>query len=965
MLRSRLFLKVLSAMIAVLSALAAAIYFVAVPLVERNAFQVELDASRTILDNVFEMANRMSGSLEERRSVTVGSFKSQMKSVVSVAAGYVEHVFARRDRGEISDAEARKLVFEGLRSFKYANDGYIWAIDYDARIVSHPDATYHGRDASKIVDFDGSSILPTIVGIARAQGDGFHTYTWAKLDNSRPSQKLSYFKDMPRFGLVVGSGSYLDEIDREVDRRKTEGIEDLRAALRGINIARTGYAYIFDARNNMIIHPNPNIEGAEFSARPNPASGGSIAYELKDVADSGRPLTYLWDKPSDPGRYVYEKMSWVRHFKQFDWYIASSVYVDELRASSRVLANRILAIATAVIGATGLVLYFLARHLVAPIEQLALTAGRVRSGDLEAQSGVKRRDEIGMLAVAFDGMIARLRDNVATLGRRVSERTNELEEANRQLQHAADLQQRSQAELAEAEARQRLILDAIPASIAYLDDEERVWFANRGWRELINRPAEAIAGSRLSDVVGRRAYSVITPHLERTRGGETATFDYAFLNAGGKTVITKNVLIPHIGSNGRTVGLFVLARDVTDEKETERKLGEAQRLNAVGQLAGGLAHDFNNLLSIIIGNLAAARDKYTSVEGLDSYLEPAQRASRRGADITSRLLAFARQHPLRSEPIDVAALLREIVVLLRRTLPSMVRIECLELSKVAWALTEHSQLEHALVNMALNARDAMPDGGCLTFQIATREIGPGITYDEDVAPGCYVEIVVSDTGSGFAPEALARAFEPFFTTKSLGSGLGLSMVYGFVKQSKGYIRIDSGAGGTIIRLVLPEASAIGEEIGTSTPVPTAADGAWRGMLAVLAEDDEDVRRIMREQLNGLGFSVLEAGTGEEALRLTEQVENVRLLVSDVVMPGVGGIEVARRIRTARPDLGIVLMTGFSVETMPPDLAGIPILMKPWRRHDLRDAIARVVASSVPVPTCASPLQRGSEQMSEP
>lgn len=945
MLQSRLFLKVLAAMIAVLSALAAAIYFVAVPLVERNAFQVEVDASRTILDNVFELTSRLSGNLDERRDVTVGSFKSQMKSIVDLAGGYIEYVFGRRDKGEITDQEARQLVFEGLRAFKYGDDGYIWVTDYEARIVSHPDAAYHGRDASKIIDTDGSSILPTIVAIARRQGEGFHTYPWTKLGSTRPSQKLSYFKDLSRYGLVVGSGAYLDEIDREVERRKAEAIEDLRAALRSIRIARSGYAYIFDAKANMIIHPNPNIEGAEFSTRPNPASGKPIVEELKAVADSGRPHSYLWDKPTDPGNYGYEKLSWVRHFRQFDWYIASSVYVEELKASSRLLGDRILAVASAVIGLTGLALFIAARRFVEPLQQLALTATRVHSGDLEAQSGVVRRDEIGVLAAAFDGMIARLRENVTMLGNRVSERTRELEDANRRLQHAVDLQQRSQEELAEAEARQRLILDAIPASIAYLDADERVKFANRGWREMIGRSAEEIAGARLAEVVGGRAYAVLTPHLQRTRGGETVRFEHAFTDRRGKAIVTNNVLIPHMDGQGRPVGLFVLSRDVTDEKETGRRLMEAQRLNAVGQLAGGLAHDFNNLLSIIIGNMSAARDKYADVAGLAAYLEPAQRAGRRGADITSRLLSFARQHPLRSEPIDVGAMLREVVVLLQRTLPSRIAIDWQADAKAIWALTDPSQLEHALINMALNARDAMADGGRLSFGASHRDVAGGLMFDEAVAPGAYVEISVTDTGAGFTSEALARAFEPFFTTKSLGSGLGLSMVYGFVKQSKGYIRIDSSARGTAVIILLPEASAIGDALDAASTLPAAVDGAWRGVLAIVAEDDEDVRRIMREELIGLGFSVLEAGSGEEALRLAEQVDNVRLIISDIVMPGAGGLELARRVRELRPEVGIMLMTGFSVEDRPEDLSDVPILMKPWRSRDLQQTITRLLSGS--------------------
>ena len=299
--------------------------------------------------------------------------------------------------------------------------------------------------------------------------------------------------------------------------------------------------------------------------------------------------------------------------------------------------------------------------------------------------------------------------------------------------------------------------------------------------------------------------------------------------AEGRPVITKNSLIPRFGADGAVTGLFVLALDVTDERATEQRLMEAQRMKAVGQLSGGLAHDFNNLLSIILGNLAAARERYAEVEGLDSYLEPAQRASRRGADITSRLLAFSRQHPMKPEPVEVCALVREIAILLRRSLPAGIELVGPRDGAACWAIADQSQLENALVNLALNARDAMPGGGRLTMAVAVRKVSEPLAFDETVAPDDYLEIRVADSGCGFAPEALSRAFEPFFSTKAQGSGLGLSMVYGFVKQSRGYIRLDSAPGeGTTVTILLPRAEPAPLEVEAPAPVvgdAPPADGA--------------------------------------------------------------------------------------------------------------------------------------------
>ncbi|MGC2857051.1 cache domain-containing protein [Novispirillum sp. DQ9] len=917
MYRSKLFQRVFTAVATTAVAVSIAVYAFSVPLIQDSAYEIELNASRTILDNVVELASRIHVNLETQRAEAVEWHKRQLKNVIAIADDYITFTFARAERGEITMAEARRLVFDAVSTFRYGADDYMWITDYNSVLLSHPDPDFQGRDVP--LDLAGQPMMTVMIDIARREGEGYHTYAWTRLGHSLPRQKISYFKDFPKWGFVLGTGVYLDDIDAEMARRKVAAIDELRHALRNVRIARTGYVYIFDAANNMIIHPNPNIEGTQFGELLNPVTNRPISTTLREVAGGEEPIYYKWDKPSDPGNYKYEKLTWVRHFKGFDWYIASSVYTDELRRSSETLANRILFISLALIAVASTLGYVASRRLVRPLNRLADIAARVRRGDLRVQSGIVRDDEIGTLAAVFDAMIVRLRDNFDTLDARVRERTAELESA--------------QGALIEAEARQRLILDAMPAAIAYVGPDERLIFVNSAWAAMLWRDKGQLIGRPLAEAVGPKAYGFLSAQMSRVWAGEQVTFEYAFTDRRGRPVVTKNSLIPERGPEGTVVGQFVLSLDVTDEKETERQLVEAQRLKAVGQLAGGLAHDFNNLLAVIIGNLATAREKFADVPRLDQYLEPAQRAGRRGADITARLLAFARRQPLAPAPVEVCALVREAGLLLARSLPPGVTLTVPPEDRACWAYVDPGQLDSALVNLAFNARDAMAGEGALGIGVAALAITGPLQFDEPVAPGAYVEITVTDTGPGFGAEALVRAFEPFFTTKRQGSGLGLSMVYGFVKQSRGYIRIDSGPGGTTVRLLLPGAMA---QADGARPAALPAPADWSGELALVVEDDADVRVVLRTALADLGFAVIEADSADEAMGLLESLDDVRLVLSDVMMPGtLSGADLARVLRSWRPEVAVVLVSGFPLEGRAGD--GV-LLRKPWTREELVEAI---------------------------
>ncbi len=920
LLDSKLIRRLFLAMVSIIVLFALAIYFYSVPLIKNTVNGIEQNASRTVLNNVYQLAEKIHFSLEGYRQQALASRKAQLKTVVGLASAYTRETFARVERGEITEAQARQQLFEGLRRFTYGNNDYVWIAGYDSVLLSHPDNRFHGLNtATSRSDSGEATVIAGIVAQARAEGEGFVQYQWQRLGQPEVLDKISYVKDFPQWQIVLGSGVYLDDIEDEVQKRLKLAIVELREALQEIKIAKTGYMYIFDADANMLIHPNDNLDGINFIDQLNPDTGNSIAQELIAVADTGKEWSYPWDKPSDPGNYIYQKTSLVRHLKGFDWYIGSSVYQEELQRSSEVLTERIMTITGVVLLIALMVALLFASQIAAPIRRLAETAKRVSSGDLSAQSGIDSDDELGVLGRTFDAMVKQLSQNIQTLDYQVQRRTQEL---------------------ASNEQRQRMILDELPAQIAYVGADQRYRFVNRRYAKMFNQTKRALVGRTLQEVMPAEMYAEIKPHIERTLAGDDCDFEYRLVQ-GGKQVVTRRKLIPEFDSEGRVTAILNLTLDVTAEKEAEHKLTEAQRMSAVGQLAGGLAHDFNNLLTVVIGNLISASDRYAEVEGLADYLEPAIRAGRRGAGITNRLLAFSRNQPLSPVQVDVAALIDDSLSLLEGSFPSNIKISfttCEDCSTLAYV--DHSQLENALFNLALNARDAMPKGGALEFKVCQRQIMIPVEYDELVVPGEYLEVSVTDTGKGFGSDCLSRAFEPFFTTKSgSSSGLGLSMVYGFVKQSQGYIRIVSQVGqGASISLLLPTCDADDTEHFLRLPTDQGQGESGDGKLVLLVEDNADVRAVIVEQLVKMRFAVIEAADGSEAKGLVESLPELYALVSDIMMPGgIDGYELADSVRELRPDARIVLITGYAFDQQERSRQYLT-LRKPFRHEALQQAL---------------------------
>ena len=435
--------------------------------------------------------------------------------------------------------------------------------------------------------------------------------------------------------------------------------------------------------------------------------------------------------------------------------------------------------------------------------------------------------------------------------------------------------------------------------------------------------------------------------FERFLINPTPTFDilHRILRPDGRVIHIRGVGELSLTPSGRVLNGVV--QDTTDQHEVAERLHQAHKMEAVGQLTGGVAHDFNNLLTVIMGNAELLKESLDEHPNLRVFADMTSKAAERGAELTNRLLAFARRQPLQPDVINTNKLVAGIEGLLRRALTEDIDIELVRGGGVWPIEVDAGQLESAVLNLAINARDAMPDGGKLTVETANAHLDDAYAQQHhEVEPGQYVMISVSDTGTGMAPDIVSRAFDPFYTTKPVGkgSGLGLSMVYGFVKQSGGHIKIYSESGeGTTIRMYFPRANTPGQAW-ASPAAPSLALVGTEHILVV--EDDELVRSHVVSQLAGLGYRVTEASSGPAALHILSQGTDIDLLFTDVVMPGgVNGRQLAEQAMALCPGLKVLYTSGYTENAIVHHGRldrGVHLLTKPYRRHELAAKVRKVL-----------------------
>jgi len=436
------------------------------------------------------------------------------------------------------------------------------------------------------------------------------------------------------------------------------------------------------------------------------------------------------------------------------------------------------------------------------------------------------------------------------------------------------------------------------------------------------------------------------PYVDKVMAGERVHSRHTAMRHGIMRE-WQNHYVPQVDASGAVLGFFSIIYDLTEQRRLEARLLQAQKMEAIGQLTGGIAHDFNNLLGVVIGNLQLLERSVSETPTLARKVHTAMRAAVRGADLTRRLLAFARRQILDPVVVDANRQLSGLTELMQRTLGESVEVHMVQAHDLWHTRVDAGQFENAILNLAINARDAMPEGGRLT--VRTRNVFLDSIFCSDhpeIEPGEFVSISVSDTGVGIEPDVLKRVFEPFFTTKESGrgSGLGLAMVDSFAEQAGGVATIESAVGqGTTVTILLPRCL---EEQTTlqDTIVTKIAPGGNETILVV--EDDADLRETVVTALSQLGYRALSAPNANAALRILAGTEHIDLLFTDIMMPGgMLGPALATRAREMRPDIEILFTTGYADNSAlagQPGLTASDVITKPYRNEDLATRIRHVL-----------------------
>lgn len=540
----------------------------------------------------------------------------------------------------------------------------------------------------------------------------------------------------------------------------------------------------------------------------------------------------------------------------------------------------------------------------------------------------------------------------------------------------------SRSALERSESELRLIADAMPELIAFVDRSMHYRFANKAYEAWFDLPVGEVIGRHIRDVVGTRVWEERLPIMQDVLAGQEHVFEVSWPSREGHRRECEVRYSPRRSAAGEVDGFHVFVTDITVARQaledsqrhaqelervvaertlelqaqmaareaSEAALRQSQKMEAIGQLTGGIAHDFNNMLTGILSALDIVRLRLEMgrFDDLERFLDTATASSQRAAALTQRLLAFSRRQSLDARPVEINALVGSMQHLLRSTLGETVRIRTEVAEQPLHAALDTNQFESALLNLAINARDAMPNGGELALRAFPVRLAEG--ERAAVPAGHYAVVAVSDTGSGMPPEVVERAFEPFFTTKPIGkgTGLGMSMVYGFMQQSGGHIAIDSEPGqGTTVSLFIPLVDEGAELESPPAPSPVALGD---GQSILVVEDDPQVRMLVTVVLEDLGYAVDVVGDADGALPILASARRIDLLVTDVGLPGLNGRQLAEIARQTRPALPVLFMTGYAEKAQERSAflePGMSMIAKPFLLDAFSDAVRGAMAETAP------------------
>ncbi|MBN2711785.1 MAG: cache domain-containing protein [Planctomycetes bacterium] len=902
---------------------------------QKTLKEIQERDSHYLLDAVTKAVENQHQSIIFYRDKLIEHRKKELRDIVDIAFDTLENNRQLAGKNGFSLEDVKRMSIDQMRAMRYASGvGYFWINDTTRPypiMIMHP--TEPELDGKVLNNPSFNCALGNDTNLFQAgnefcarDGSGYIDYLWPKptehgLSDRQP--KLSYVRLYKPWNWIIGSGVYMDDVEKDVDTRIAAVLDELRATFKDKPVNEGGYMFFFSGDKKMLIHPV--LEGENVATLKNPVTGQFILDEMKLAAETDNKLfTYLWDRPDYNKSKTFRKRAYISHYKPLDWYICVTYYDDDIERPAWDLAVRMFGISLILLALSLIFSSILSESLSSPLRKLASAAERISK---DGPAGVD---------IPITGSL-------------------ETRELGQVMSDAFDTIRRTETSLRESEENLRITLDSIGDAVIATDIDGRIVRMNHVAEELTAWPFEQAKGRVLFDGVmlmdpetGAPMDNPVNYVLNRDKRYYMKTHAVMVTHDNSRCLIADSCSPIH-NSEDELVGVVMVFRDVTDKIRLEEDLRQTQKMDSLGLLAGGIAHDFNNMLAGIMASAEIVATKIPDVDPkITKYINLIIESSEKAADLTGKLLAFSRKGKLFSTPIDVHASIRDAIAILERSIDKRVDvIERLD-AESSTIIGDPSQIQNMVLNLGVNAAHAMSNGGFLAISTHNTLLDADFCESStfEIEPGEYIELCVEDTGLGISREDLHKIFEPFYTTKDVGqgTGLGLAAVYGTVKDHHGAIVVESELNhGTQFHIYLPVSKS---SMVVQHPAPEPLT-PMQGKGCILVVDDESVIRTATENsLTDMGYTVLLACDGVEALSIYEKKKDkIDLVILDMIMPKMNGPDCFRAIRKVNPDAKILIASGFAKDG---DIANLKkegllgFIKKPYRRSLLSQLLSELL-----------------------